>query len=398
MYRRHKLVLLFLALQVLSLVSAIVIQKDDYMDDPTTVLSAILSLVITLSIILPWKNYTKITAIEILPKGSFDRLSVLLFVVGSFIFLVLLVVALYVNVLISDINAFKYEEGSSMDFYYKMLPFDTRLFILAYSFYYLSFFFIPLHFYSLYIDDTKKAVVYFILSLNLILFGLSFFSRWTIALFILLYLSHWICYNRIIPDNLRKKELKWIGLFAGLLAAFFVMITISRFTTNTAYEKEVVNQSGVDMSPTLYSVFDYLGQSNSISLYHLNHYDGRTFGGSYVLSDAQTFFSILRIVPPSSSEERIDKVWTEFQRCFRTYACYTVYDVGIIGALLISVIFVLLVKRKGKKITFNSYIRSSILLMVPCCSIFFSYLNIALFTLILFFFLKIYLKLVKTTK
>ena len=397
-YRGHKLVLLFLTLQILSLSSAIVIQKEDYSDDPTTIMSAFISIVITLSIILPWENYTKITTIETLPKRKFDKLSTLLFIIGGFIFLILFIVALYVNVLISDINAFKYEDGSSMDFYYAMLPFDTRLFILAYSLYYLSFFFIPLHFYSLYIGDVKKAVIYFVLSLNLPLYGLTFFSRWTIALFILLYLSHWICYSRIVPDKLRKKEIKWMGIFIGSLMAVFVAITISRFTTDTSYEKEVVNRSGVDMPPTLYSIFDYLGQSNSVSLYHLNQYDGNTFGGSYLLTEAQNFFSVLRIVSPSNSKERIDKVWTEYQHSFRTYACYTIFDVGIIGAISLSILFVLLVRRRGKKISFNSFMRSSILLMVPCCSIFFSYLNIAFFTLVLFFFLKVYLRMIKTTK
>lgn len=385
---------MFLLLQIASLASVLVVRLDDYSENEKTLMNVIFMIAFTLPIILPYKNYSYITAIKQLSPKKFNRLSTLLFIIGGFSFVFLLATALIVNLMISDINAFRQEEGMAVDFYYKMLPFDVRFFILAYSLYYFSYFFIPLHFYCQYIGDKKRAVIYLILSANLILYGLTFFSRWAIVLFVLLYVAHWVSYSKLIPPKDRKVELRWFKIIGGALAAFFLVVTFSRFGDATAYEREEMNDESIVKNTSVYSMFDYLGKSNSRSIYYLDNYKGQTFGGRYLTSEAQNFFSVLRIVPPSRMSEYREKIWTEYSGTFRSYACYLIFDVGYLLAFVISILIVFMLRRnKSGVISFDKYIVSSLFMMVPICSIFFSYLNVFFFCLILFGFIKLYLKL-----
>lgn len=391
-FRKQRLVLLFLLLQIASIVSVIVVQLEDYGDDNRTLGNVISMILLTLPIIIPYKSYSDITTIKRIPTKKFNKLSTMLFVIGGFSFAFLLATALIVNIMITDINAFRQEEGAAVEFYYKVLPFDVRYFILAYSLYYFSYFFIPLHFYCQYIGDKKRAIIYLILSSNLILYGLTFFSRWAIVLFVLLYTAHWVSYSKLMPIKDRKIELKWFRIIGGSLAAFFLVITFSRFDDATAYEREEMNQESVIKNTSVYSMFDYLGKSNSRSIFYLNDYKGRTFGGRYLMSETQNFFSILRVVPPSNIEVYRDKIWTEYRGTFRSYACYTIFDLGYLFSFLISIIIMIILGRKGKVISFDKYMISSLFMMVPICSIFFSYLNVFLLCLIFYGFIKLYLK------
>lgn len=393
-YRKRNLVLLFLMLQIASLISVIIVRLNDYSNDDKTLINVIFMMMITLPIIIPYKNYSDIIEIKKIPIRKFNKLSNILFIIGGFSFIFLLATAIVVNMLVSDINAFRYEEGASVDFYYKMLPFDVKFFILAYTLYYFSYFFIPLHFYCQYIGDKKRSIIYLILSLNLILYGMTFFSRWAIVLFVLLYIAHWICYSKLIPEKVRQIELKWLRIIGGSLGCIFLFITITRFEdANKAYEREEMNQESIIKNTSLYSMFDYLGKSNSRSIYALDYnYKDQTFGGRYLWSETQNFFSVFRIGSPSEVSEHIDKIWTEYHGTFRTYACYLIFDVGYFLAIIISIIIVLVLRRRGKIISFDKYIVSSLFMMVPICSIFFSYLNVFLFCLILFGFIKLYLK------
>lgn len=394
-YRKKSLVLLFLMLQIASVASVIIVQLDDYSDNERTLYNVLFMIIVTLPIILPYKNYSDITAIKKIPSKKFNKLSTVLFIIGGFSFVFLLATALVVNILVSDINAFRQEEGMSVDFYYKILPFNVKFFILAYSIYYFSYFFIPLHFYCHYVGDKKRAKIYLILSTNLILYGLTFFSRWTIVLFILLYVAHWVCYRNLIPDNERKKEIKLFGIAGGALVAFFLVITFSRFGDATAYEREEMNQESIVKNTSLYSMFDYLGKSNSRSIYYLNDYKGKTFGGRDLMSETQNFFSIFRIVQPSQISDYKDKIWTEFRGTFRSYSCYLIFDVGYFLALVLSLIIIAILKRKQSQvISFDKYIVSSLFMMVPICSIFFSYLNVFLLCVIFYGFIKLFLKMV----
>ena len=101
-YRKQRLVLLFLLLQIASLVSVIVVQLDDYSDNDKTLFNVILMIALTLPIILPYKSYSYITTIKQIPTKKFNKLSTLLFIIGGFSFIFLLATALFVNLMVSD--------------------------------------------------------------------------------------------------------------------------------------------------------------------------------------------------------------------------------------------------------------------------------------------------------
>lgn len=389
-FRKHYVVLILSIIQIVSLFAVIVIGLDDYSDEDNTIENVIAILFMTLLFILPWRNYHEIEGIKTQDRIGVNKIANTMLVIGGFVFVILLIVALIVNVLISDINTFKYEDGASIDFFYKMLPFNVKFFIIAYSLYYISYFFIPLHFYFLHIGDVKRGKLCLLFSLNIILFGLTFFSRWTITLYALLFAVHWVIYNKLIPPEIRVQEKKLIKYSLVFLLSFFVFISISRFTDNYEYEKRMSTRSMVQ-DPTLYSFFDYLGKSNSNGIFQMNKYNGRTFNGGFMFWTLQDMLSVIGITKQSDMTEKRDDLWGDKSRSFTCFAVYTIYDVGYMMSFVLGLMCFLYIKQNGRYITFDKFIVSSLLLQLPLCSIFYSQMPVVVVCLFIFLFVKIYL-------
>lgn len=385
--------LLLLAMQVLSLASAIFIEKPMYMDNPKTYYNSLVMLALNLLVILPWSKYNRIEALVCRKKRALHSVTKILLVISGFTFIILLVTAVAVTTLVSDVNAFKYAEGESMEFYYTMLPFNVRYFILASQLYNLSYILLPLHFYYQTTGEKKYSFWCGLFSTNIVLYGMTFFSRWTILLFILLYLSLWILCNHMIPEDIRLKMKKTIRVVAILSAILFVSISVSRFTNNKLYEAERIAPDARIQNPVLYSFFDYLGQNNSSGLFLLNKYKGTTFRGTYTVSNIHSLLYGFGLTGESSFNERRSKLWGEYAGGFSGWATYTVYDYGYILAFVVAFTYYYLVRKRRSKMSVDSFISSSFLIQIPLCAIFYSWLSTVVFCFFIYFFIWLFIKL-----
>ena len=393
-FRKHPIVNILSFIQVVSLGSVILIGLDDYSEDPYTFLNMVAITLLTSLFILPWSNYHKIKKIKTSDEVGVNKIADVMLYVGGFVFVILLFVAVIVNLLVSDINTFKYEDGASVDFFYKVLPFNVKFFILAYSLYYLSYFFIPLHFYFSSKGDARRSKLCLLFSFNIILYGLTFFSRWTIILYVLLFFVHWVIYSKLIPLSVRVKEKKVIKYFACFFLFIFFFITFSRFADNSEYENRMSDRTYVH-DATLYSLFDYLGKSNSNGLYQMNRYQGETFKGGFMLWTLQDMLSTIGITNKSNVTEMRDDMWGDKARSFTPFAVYTFYDVGFVMSFAIALLCFVFIRQKSLFISFDKFIVTSLLIQLPLCSIFYSQMPVVVFCLFIYAFMKLYLYLRK---
>ena len=389
-YRKKALVLIMLLLQVVSVIAAIVIQYDDLGYDQNTLFSLLTILICTVSIILPWDSLNKIQMIECNSISRLNKLTNLLLWLSGFTFLVLLVVAVVVNITVSDINAFKYEGDTAMEFYYSMLPFNVKFFILALYLYYLSYFLLPLHFYYLCREDKRKALLCLLFSTNIILYGMAFFSRWTIVEYLMYYVAMRITFDRFLPKETKnRKQKRRELLYIGIGVLVFLLITISRFSDNIDIERKIESSSPIQ-NPVVYSFFDYLGQSNHYGIKFLNSYNGQTFQGDYALSATNTFLSALGLTKKTDYHLALDTLWDNFHG-FPGWTAYTIYDVGYIGTILVLFIYILLVSVKRRSLPVSRLLLLSCLIQIPLCAIFYSKLSQVIFLCFIYLFIYLFL-------
>lgn len=373
-FRRNKVLLLLLSLQLVS-VSAIIIINSSEFSNVGLLYNLPICLLLTILLILPWQKYDLVSEIEIQDSKRVDNLTTILLILSAYVFFVLGTMAILVQTLITDINQYKYIDGSN-EFYHKVFPFDIHFYYLARILYQYSFLLIPLFFYYLTLGKKRFYWPCLIFSLNIILYGLCFFSRWTIALYSLMFLFYMVLFRDIVPAKRFRKTKKVIYLGATLLLLFFVFVTISRFGSDNSAAKNYESRIPPDASvqdPSLYSVLDYLGQSNYYGLYILDRYTGETFGGEFFLSSIYELLSYFGLPYDTGTIRKKEaKLWQDADGAFTGYAAYTIYDWGYIGAFIQGILYVLIVRLKKKKITMNKLLLTASLVQMPICAIFYS--------------------------
>lgn len=393
-YRRNKVLLVLLLLQVISVSCAILINLNSYSDVTNSYYNVPYILLITTLLILPWKKYGEIVAIYRVNEGRLKMLSNVLFIIASFSFVVLSVVAIVVQLYLGDtvINEFKDE---TTDFYYHMLPFDVHWYLLARVLYPFSYFLIPLHFYYLYIGNNKKGYMSAILSLNIVIYGLAFFSRWTLMLFVCLYMVFWFMFKDILPKKSMAREKKIIIYILAVLFIIFTAITLGRFSSDDGvsarYAEKIPSESPIQ-NPSLYSVMDYLGQSNSNGLFLLNNYKGQHFGFAYPLMGIQDLLSGIGLVEPSNAFDLQEKHWGEYSDKFTGYTAYSVYDFGYLLSFLIAMGYFLVVFKRKKSLYLYDLLTAVILIQIPVCSIYYSQASDVVLELIFYIPIWLYLR------
>lgn len=396
-YKNSKVVLALLFLQVASLTAIIFINGDSFTDNPRSWINALFILFANLSVILPWAGYSKLKTISVKRPDKIERLVKVLLVISLISFVVLGVTAFLVQTLISDVNAFKYE-GESVDFYYSMLPFDVRLLIIAFSLHVLSYFMLFFHFYYMWKDNKKRMILCFIASLNLILYGLCFFSRWTLTMYASMYGIMAIVFYPLLRNNYKEKLRKYAIVAGVSIGAVFTIITITRFENDERYEFRIPDNSPIK-DPKLYSIFDYLGQNNSAGIEVLNNYDGTTFGGGFAIKQVKSFLQSCRVWPADNSEQVEiafrEKYFKQHEGGFIGWAAYTVYDFGYILTVVICIIYIRMVRISRDSIDLYKFLKASILIQIPICAIYYSWMPTVLMCFFFYFFMNQYLKLIK---
>ena len=392
--KRSRAVSFLIALQVASIAAGMVAAHTVNIQSATDVVWVILIMFGTLMIALPWKSNKG--EIEIIGSpAKIDKVYRILSIILWPVLVILLVAAIWVFMFATvDINAFKYQ-GGSMDFYYTMLPFDVHFFILATLLYNYSYLMIPLCLYYLQRRDKRKALVCLILSMNIILYGATFFSRWSIIHFVLLFIFNYLLMYRSISFKIGKKTKMFIAVAAVGLVLAFNFITSSRFDENKFYEG-TMNQESIVKNPAVYSLFDYLGQSTPHGFALMQMYHGETMHGTMATTAVRDYLSLvgLRFYDRDKLADRRTKLMgEEYDGGFQSFFSYMTYDFGIIGAVIVILLYYLGIKKNLRhRMSINRYLLLCIWSEIPLLSIFYSSLSATLGLSFIYIPIYLYLK------
>ncbi len=393
--RHYKVVSVLTILQLLSIVSTYLIGEDKSIDSFPLLICILANVIYNLWFIAPWKSYDNLEFRQDISPKRIDRFYRIMVIISSFAFVVLLITSIFVILFVDNINEFKYgEENNYVEFYYTQLPFSAKFLILANTFYNVSYFLIPLHFYYLINNNQNKAFICGLLSTNIILFGLTFFSRWTILSFVSLYAIFYLIFKPQIPRLILKRELKMVSVIIIALAVAFGAISLSRFQddSNSSLSSSVPSES-VIKDPTLYSIFSYAGQAFPYGVEMIEKYRGPKFYGKYAMSSTNNFFSSFGLIPQSDFDILYQKYWPDHWWRFTGMTSITLWDFGIIFTILLAFFYNRITVAKSKYVGITQMMKAVILIQIPLTTIFYSLLPMVIFLFIVYYPISIYLRL-----
>ena len=400
---KSRSVAIFLVLiQIVSLSGIFFIGKDFPTDSLFKLFNILITGLILTIIILPWRKIKGITDIYTLNEEKIKKLTKILLVISGFTFIILTATTIFVySVFSNDINTFKYAEGVSKDFYYS-LPLNIKLIILSTYFYYFSYFLIPLHFYYLAKKKYSLSILCFIFSLNIMLYGLTYFSRAAVVHYILLYTSFVIILYGTLSVKIRRYIKKTIIIFGCVFSIYFFYVTNNRFTQDKIYENNIPSNA-IIKDPVVYSVFDYLSQWFNNNLVLLNSYEFKTFNGQTSLKpvlDLLGQYGIINYNPDNYHNLQV-KLWLEYWYTFNGFVAYSIYDYGYFFTMLFSILYYLLIVRfkpSNGRISLLKLFVLILLIQLPLEAIFYSTVSGIIIPFLLFIPILFYLKTTITKK
>jgi len=393
--KSKSIVLFFVSLQVISLLGMVLIGQDYPINSLFKFFNLILSIFILTLIIIPWKSFKDIKVITNYNEIKLKKLTKFFILISIFPFITFLATSIFVFLFIDDINAFKYAEGVSEEFYYN-LPFNVKAIILSSYIYGFSYFLIPLHFYYLSKKNYWLSFWCFIFSLNILLFGLTYFSRSVFVHYAFIYIAFLIMLFGTIENRVKKYIKNTLFLLLFLIGLYFINISIKRFTTDNIYAESIPSSSFIQ-DPVLYSYFDYLSQWYYNSMYVLNTYNFKTFNGQISLQSVLSLLGQYNIINYNTSTYSAlrQQLWPIHWYTFNGFVAYTIYDFGYVLTILFSLIYYFIISRlkpKYNQISVINLFLIVLLIQIPLLAIFYSVIGGILLPLLFLIPVLIYMK------
>ena len=373
--RRKSIVNYLLALQILSLLSLLLLNKGGDSSNLSDYFHILFTVSILLIIFHPWRMFRKIHQVTADNSKRVNYFTKVILIYSFLSFVVLGITAFAVKSLVVDINAFRYVEGVRGYYLNSILPFHISWYGLASLLVSISWLLIPLHFYHLQERNKILSILSLVFSGNILLFGITIFSRWTLTHYFLIYLV----FIHLFRDKLSKKYRIFITSILGLfLLMTFIQITIDRFTDNTKYLNSSVPLESHIQDPALYSTLDYISQWYENSLLVLNRYSGTTFYGQSSLTPLLTVFNMFSPVKWNYEEYlnlKIRLMGSQNYYKFNGLVASWVYDFGYLFTIIIAVLYykiVAYIKPSEGKISINHLLLIVLVIQLPLFSIFYS--------------------------
>lgn len=330
---------------------------------------------------LPFRKLHNIKKIEIVNKYRLKQFTSFSITLGSFLLVILVITSVVVLLFVDNISEFKYTENVAFEFYYNMLPINIKFYLFAIHFYTFGYFLIILHFHFLLLKDYKKAFYCFITSLIIVFYGLTFFSRWTIIHYVLLYLCFFFVFYKGLDSQIRHKVKIWAGSLGIICMILFVAISVNRFSNNEMYDDEFIPNESMIKEPVIFSHVDYLGQSYNNGLTILSNYKHTTMRGQNSIKPVLEIFSHFGFINFDSDA----LYWKRRELLDDNYYTFTglvssmVYDFGYVFTFILSILYNLLVNRllniRNSSITLNNCLWLILLIQIPLFSIFYSFIG-----------------------
>lgn len=340
--------LLLLSLYLISLTCGLLIGYDYEVNSIFEGVNLIF-LAITLTIfILPWSKFNfRIDISEPNPK-RLQRLTIFLFLINGVSFFVFLIACYYVFTSVSflDYSAFKNDSNIATEFY-RQIPLNHTLHLLAIYLSPTACFLIPLHFYYLIQKRYLFSILSLILSLNIVLEGISIFSRSTLVQYFMLYLLYLpFFYSKMNPRIRHMITLSGFVVF-GLGGAMFVVITISRFGDYFNHGDAVFYSQSFIQNPELYSIFDYISQWYKNSGTVMAGYSFETLNGGLSFP---LFFLIadkLQLInyPIDTIVLTLNTLWGNYYDKFNGLIANLLFDFGYLGTIVFVLLYSFVLQR-----------------------------------------------------
>ena len=403
--KSKSIAIFFVLLQIFSLLGTVFIGQEYPINTIFKFLNVILTIIILTLIIIPWINFKSINKISFSNEVKLKKLTRFLIIISIFPFIVFSVTSIFVFLFVQDINTFKYAEGVSEDFFYN-LPFDVRAIILSNYIYGFSYFLIPLHFYYLSKRNYYLSFWCFIFSLNIVLYGLTYFSRSVFVHYAFIYLAFVIMLYGTFEFRIKKFLKNSMFLILSLMIVYFVNISIERFTTDNLYAENIPSNALIQ-DPVLYSYFDYLSQWYYNNMYVLNSYNFKTFNGQISLQPVLYLLGQYNIInyDPNTYSSLRQQLWPLHWYTFNGFVAYIVYDLGYILTIVFSLVYYLIILKlrpKNNQISLLNLFLIVLLIQLPLLAIFYSSIGGIIIPLLLatpvFIYMKISLRVNKSSK
>lgn len=375
--KNKSVAMILVIMQLISIVGTFFLGRYLEIETPEDYGWIFLMIFLLFLIIIGWKDYYKIKEIASIDEKKLKIITWFLIILNSMVFVVFLLVSILVQSTVENINEFKYAEGVSTDFYYKMLPFPVVFFNIAVIFYYFSYFILPLHFYYLYKKNIWLSLICLLLSFNIVLYGLTFFSRAVVVQFALLYIVMMYLTYESLPKKITR-VFNVIMIFVGLMSViYFVNISQKRFDEDKKSAKTYSNTIPVEaftQDPVVYGYFDYTSQGFLNGYEVLQLYEGEGFNGKLTMGNLLSFVST-----PLESYELLryrQKLWPyHYSYSFNGFVAYAVYDYGVFGSIIFCFLYFFIVRKmrpKNGALQLRDLFLITLLIQIPLMSIFYN--------------------------
>jgi hypothetical protein len=399
MLRNRSIALVLIGIQIVSLMGTFFLGREYSFDTFFKIFNLTITLVLLSMIIIPWMKVVNVKEIYSFNELKLKRLTRFLIGLSIMPFITFLVVSYFVIFLVKDINTFKYAEGVSTDFYYG-LPLNIKLLIFSNYLYNFSYFLIPLHFYYLAKKNYWLSFFCFLFSLNIILYGLTYFSR-------SVYIQYGSIYGSVLfilfgtLEHKVKNFIKFVSIIVvSVFMSYFIYISNERFVADTSYD-DLIPTNAIVQDQVNYSYLDYGSQWYFNNFVVLEKYDFKGFNGQISLQPVLSIlgqYGLINYDPAQYTKLRI-QLWPDHYWTFNGFVAYSIYDYGYFLSLIFCLFYFFLVR-------FNSPIKNTIsivnlfvivlLIQLPLMAVFYS--NVGTVLLPLLFLAPIYLYLKITFK
>ena len=373
--KNRTIAVVFIFIHVVSLLGIFFTDGDYVVDTIFKGFNVFYTATILTLLLMSWSKFSPINRVEVPSEIKLKRLTYFLIAASVIPFITFIAVSFFVLMYVDDINTFKYAEGVSDTFYYN-LPINIRLFILSNYLYYLSYFLIPLHFYYLIKRNYKLSVTCFIFSLNIVLYGLTYFSRSVYVHYSLVYLSVLYILFNSLDTKIRSILKRYVLITTLIFVSYFIYITNVRFLSDKDYSAIIPAGAYVE-DPVIFSYLDYISQWYRNGLIVLNSYNHETFGGQISLQSILSLLGQYNLISYSSAEYMVlrQKLWPDNWYTFNGFVAYSVFDYGYELTFIFSLIFyyvVIKLRPINNSINIINLFLLVLLIQLPLMAIFYS--------------------------
>ncbi len=299
-----------------------------------------------------------------------------------------IIVGLVIYILMPDVSEFKANDGY-LDLY-EQVPGFALLLRTGFIIQNMGLLGIPIVFYYASRGRNKDAVKAGILSASTLFYSFATYSRAGIVSFAITFLAYYFLIKKTLPSNFNRKFEKFVKKTGLVLIVGFSVMTFVRFSAMTYYGDRIPKNS-IIKDPIVFSIVDYVSQSNNNGLICLENYTSEKclYGESFFMNELLVLnsFGIIHW-DKEAFRERAEKAYSGLFIMFNGYVASSVIEFGYVFTLLFDFFLCVYIcralRKKGLSVKTSYYL--VMLLQIPLNSIYYNSLSSMIFPFILVFF------------